>query len=172
MQYVPFCLFTKAADTTVNNTTIKTTLLDAGRGGKGIPANYLKDGAHLRVKAGGRYTNATAASLTLNLQFLTQANDLAVNFGTLAVGADLQWDFEANISFNVLGGPGAGKYSYNLQNWYETAVNVMAVSNLSLSAQLYDTTVAETMDLKAQFNAASTGNAIFCSYASIELLNN
>ena len=170
MQFVPFCLFTKAADTTVTNTTINTTLLDAGRGGKGIPANYLKDGALLRIKVGGRYTNATATTLQLYFQFLTQGNSLGVGFGTLVVGADLQWDAEAVFQFTALGASGA--YSFNIKNDYEIATNTMARTNLSLSAQLYDTTVAETMDIKAQFNAASTGNAIFCSYASIELLNN
>lgn len=160
----------------VANTTGAQTLLGGSTISNGtltIPANYLKVGKMYRFKANGLFSKGATAGHTLRIR--VAFGGTAAYLDTLAITPAVSitnryWELEGDVYVYTTGVSGAvsgmGRFSYANSNTTPVAL-LTAPMNRSAGITV-DTTASFTIDVTAEWSAASVSNTIQMENFSIE----
>jgi hypothetical protein len=155
-------LYVQTSDSTpVTNTTVESSLIATGVGTLSVPANGFKVGDSFHAKLIGNISCNNAATIELRVK---SGSVLLADTGVISLSASTNRTWEINVYFTIraLGAAGVaeiasgGIFSYikNAGSNFE-GTNFSIVNNTTL-----DTTVLNTLDITAQWGAASASNSI------------
>ena len=163
-------LYSQTSNSTpITNTTTETTLIGSGVGTLSVPANGFKVGDSFRADFGGILSSLNNA--TLNIRVKTGAVSLATSgIQTLPSTSNSIFLLTLNFTIRAIGGPGVASivtlgtfYDIKQSNDQQQGFSFNFVNNTT-----FDTTVSNTLDVTAQWGAASNSNSI---YSDIFVLN-
>lgn len=169
-------IYSKAAETTIANTTTTTTFTDTGVGSLTIAGNTFAAGAQVRLRCGGYYTTKVLTPGTFTIQFFfggtaTESillSGLPANTSS-TVGV---WQAEFNWSVMTIGASGTiagqGFFTYSSPGATDTILG----NGAKRSSTACDTTADQIFDIKGTWQTADALNSITCEYATMELMNN
>jgi hypothetical protein len=176
-----------ADGTAFNTSTTETTVL-AGQGKFTLPANYLNDiGQSLRIRAMGRVSNivTTPGTLTLRVKFgsIAVASSQAMQLAAV-VKTNVTWILDWDLTLRSSGATAAATLMHS-GSWQSESVvgsgtgaagsTGVGALNIPASAPAvgtgFDSTIANVIDLTAQFSISNIGNAIQCHTYKLESLN-
>lgn len=154
-----------ASGTGPSNTTTATSLIPAGNGSKTIPANFWQGGSTraIRITLTGTLSNTGTPTLTLlvKLGSTTIANTGAV---TMAANATGQTTLTLTLSQTT-----TDQVFATLQCLYSVTGGSVISQSVANNAAC-TLSVAQTIDVTAQFGTASPSNNMLIAVSSIELL--
>jgi hypothetical protein len=168
---VSYGLFAQTANSTIiTNTTVETSLINGGVGSLIVPANAFSVGYSYRAIFGG-VMNADN-NQTIRIRVRT-GSILLLDSGLQNLGSSVINDvWSLNIDFTVRQIGTAGVASIvSLGSFHYTKTNNASVQGFGfnvVNSTTFDTTISNTLDVTAQWGAASTGNNI---YSDIFVLN-
>jgi len=147
--------------TPVVNTTVETTIIGSGVGTLSVPANTFKVGDSFIAKMCGLMSCLNNSNLTINIT----ANGISIvtiPLLNLDTATNKIWDLVIDFTIAQIGGVGVadmhvnGTFSYTKQSNNEFLANNFLISNLPA----FNTTILNTLDIKATWGVASTSNSI------------
>jgi len=155
-------LFTQTEDSTaITNTTTETSLLASGEGSLSVPANGFAVGNTFRAYLEGDLSSENNAQLTINIR--DNGNVLATTSAMSLVSTSGNV-FELDIIFVVraIGPAGTAQLmtsgSFDYTKTANLSPEVIPFNNLESTN--FDTTTDSTLDVTAQWGAASVNNSI------------
>jgi hypothetical protein len=158
--------FSKYVPTTVANTTAETSILGTGSGTATIAANELVLGKRYRVMfiTYSSTANATSRSVNIRLKIggVLIAN-MPVNFGLLLSNSFNR--FTIDVVCTATGTNGSVFQEIVLDSYFG------GVTNQASATTTINTTIANTIDITAQWSDAVAGNSVVCNSLSIVPLN-
>lgn len=163
-------LYSQTSNSTIiTNTTNETTLIGSGVGTLSVPANGFKVGDSFRADFGGMLSSLNNA--TLNIRVKTGAVSLSTSgIQSLPSTSNDIWLLTLNFTIRAIGGPGVASivtlgtfYDIKASNNQQQGFSFNTVNNTT-----FDTTIPNTLDVTAQWGAASNSNSI---YSDIFVLN-
>jgi len=167
-----------AAGTALTSSTTETVIPTAAQcqGSRTIPANFLKVGNQIRVRARGIYSTPTGSD-TINMRARYGGTGGVQLAATGAVDPGLAstafgWDIDVVLTVRSIGASGtvvaAGGFhvrqdnaTNGTNNWFPMGANTTIT---------IDTTVATTIDLTAQWSASLATLTITCSQYTVEVI--
>jgi hypothetical protein len=106
-------LFAQTASVTVANTVTETTLLGSGSGTLTLPANFLKVGTSLRLRAAGYHSSTGNPTITIRIKL--GSTTIATMSGTGGNGTNDSWEVNLDLTVRTVGASGTifaqGKYA-------------------------------------------------------------
>jgi len=168
---VSYGLFAQTANSTIiTNTTTETSLINGGVGTLTVPANGFSVGDSFRAIFGG-LINANN-NQTIRIRVRT-GSVLLLDSGLQNLGSSVINDvWSLNIDFTIRQVGAAGVASIvSLGSFHYTKTNNASVQGFGFNVTnntTFDTTISNTLDVTAQWGAASTGNNI---YSDVFVLN-
>lgn len=151
-----------ASSTPVTNTITETTLIDGGVGTLTVPANGFTIGDSFKVNMLGHITCQNNRTIRIRVKAnSTVLGDTGVI--TLPQITSKHFSFDINFTIRALGVPTFASvvtgavftYSKDASNIFEGA-NFVTINNTT-----FDTTIANTLDITAQWGNASLQNSIY-----------
>jgi hypothetical protein len=132
-----------------------------GVGGLSVPADYFRAGSTFKLSVHGNITSANNAQLAIRLK----EGALTVSEIIITMVSTVDQDFDIDVNFVVrsIGGPGVAKlltvgtFSYSKSS----NANPEAFYFDSLEQTNFDTTVATTLDVTAEWLTSEAGNQLF-----------
>jgi hypothetical protein len=162
-------LFTKVTSATVANTTTETTIISSTSavGTLTLPANFFVAGKTIRIRAKGFFS--ATASPTINIRFKLGASTICSTGTLTSTNATNQvWDLDIVVTCRTTGAGG----TVFAQGDYSQMVTGGAVQGLvTTAAATVNTTSSQTVNITAQWSAASISNSITCTNLTMEVLN-
>jgi hypothetical protein len=163
-------LFAQTGNSTpITNTTVERTLIDSGVGTLSVPANGFKVGDSFRADFAGTLSSLNNAQLTIRVKTGTVVLGTSGAQTLPSTSADV-WLLSLNFTVRAIGGPGVSSivtvgtfYDIKASNNQQQGFSFNTVNNTT-----FDTTIANTLDVTAQWGAASASNSI---YSDIFVLN-
>ena len=164
-------LYTQTSSSTpVTNTIVETSLLDGGLGTLTVPANGFKVGDSFSGVLIGHLS--CVGSATLHIRVKTTSGILLADTGVMAMNATTNKHWNLNIDFTVRQVGAAtvasiasgGLFSYTKDG----GLNFEGVNFSIINNTTFDTTIASTLVITAQWNTNNAGNSI---YSEIFTLN-
>lgn len=163
-------LFAQTGDSIpVTNTTTEGSLIDGGVGTLSVPANGFSIGDSFRADFAGTLSSLNNSDITIRVK---SGSVILSTSGTqtLPSTSNDTWLLSINFTIRALGGPGVASivtvgtfYDIKKSNNQQQGFSFNTVNNTT-----FDTTVANTLDVTAQWGAASASNSI---YSDIFVLN-
>lgn len=166
-------IFSGTADKVVQNTVTETTLLPSGTGVNTIPANYMKAGKIIRLTLRGNwFTDAVAPSLNLRVRrngaTMTATGSLVCPINQLGEA----WEIVVDIVCRTTGAGGTVQVMGSFRNMQDFTTRGMFMWDIGgATTNAFDTTIANAIDISAQWSAASASNIFTCQQFTIEALN-
>jgi hypothetical protein len=150
-----------ALGTPIANTIVENSLVGAGVGTLSVPANGFKVGDSFTVKMCGNLSCANNETIRIRIK----SNGVVIaDAGVFQMKIATNKFFELVIDFTIaqLGGPGVGKLHVNGQYAYNQNANTQldGVNFALVSNTTFDTTVANTLTITAQWGLANAANSI------------
>jgi len=164
-------LFAQTANSTIiTNTTVETSLINGGVGTLTVPANGFSVGDSFRAIFGGVMNANNNQTIRIRVR---AGGILLLDSGLQNLGSSVINDvWSLNIDFTIRQIGAAGVASIvSLGNFHYTKTNNASVQGFGFNVvnnTTFDTTISNTLDVTAQWGAASTGNNI---YSDIFVLN-
>jgi hypothetical protein len=164
-------LFAQTGNSTIiTNTTAESTLINGGVGTLIIPANGFQVGDSFRAVFSGvmNANNNQTIRIKVKAGAVILLDSLAQNLGSGIVN-DV-WFLNIDFTIRSLGGPGVASI-VSLGSFHYTKISNASVQGFGFNVvnnTTFDTTISTTLDVTAQWGAASTGNNI---YTDIFVLN-
>lgn len=165
--------FSMSASATVANTTDETTLIGAGSGSITIPANTLLIGMVIRVSVAGVYS---AIAVPGTLQFRVRMGGIG---GTVVLDSGAQtptanaanrlFEISGMIQVRTIGGSGT-VFSQGKAIVASAAGTAVIWDMETTAAVTIDTTVANDLQVSADWQTADPGNTITATNAFFEIL--
>lgn len=157
-------LYAQTADSTpVTNTTVETSLLDGGVGSLTVPANGFQVGDSFQANLSGHINSKNNDKLRIRIK--TAAGVLLADTGdvTMPSCTNQHWDLKINFTVRTLGVAGVASIASTAMFTYtKDASNAFEGENISIiNNTTFDTTVNNTLEVTAQWNAAATVNSIY-----------
>lgn len=146
---------------TITNTTTESTLIDTGVGTLFVPANGFKVGDSFS----GQFMGILSAlnNATLNLRVKTGSIVLATSgVQTLPSSTNNIWLLQLNFTVRAIGAAGVASI-VSFGTFYDVKQSngqQQGFSFYSINSTTFDTTIANTLNVTAQWGAASTSNSI------------
>ena len=150
-----------ALGTVITNTTVETSLVGAGVGTLSVPPNAFQVGDSFTIKMCGNLSCANNETIHIRLR----SNGVVIaDAGVFAMKISTNKIFELIADFTIakIGAAGVaelfvnGQYSYN-----HNAAGVLDGTNFALiSNTTFDTTIANTLTITAQWGLANAANSI------------
>jgi len=163
-------LFAQTGDSPIiTNTTVESTLIDSGVGTLSVPANGFKVGDSFRADFAGTLSSLNNAGITIRVK---TGSIILASSGVQNLPTTLNdtWLLSINFTVRTIGGPGVASivtlgtfYDIKKSNSQQQGFSFNVVNNTT-----FDTTIANTLDVTAQWGAASASNSI---YSDIFVLN-
>ena len=146
---------------TITNTTAETTLIDTGVGTLDVPANGFKVGDSFQGQFMGILNSLNNS--TLNFRVKTGSIVLATsNAQQLPAITNGIWLLTLNFTVRAIGGPGVASI-VSFGTFYDIKQSnnqQQGFSFYSINSTTFDTTIANTLNVTAQWGAASASNSI------------
>jgi len=164
-------VFAQTANSTIiTNTTVESTLINGGVGTLTIPANGFQVGDSFRAVFGGvmNANNNQTIRIRVKAGSVLLLDSLAQNLGTGVIN-DV-WSLNIDFTVRSLGGPGVASI-VTLGSFHYIKTSNASVQGFAFNVvnnTTFDTTISNTLDVTAQWGAASAGNNI---YSDIFILN-
>jgi hypothetical protein len=171
--YLPtnnYGLFSQTGSSTpITNTITETSLITGGSGTLSVPANGFKAGDSFNAKLIGHLSCNSSATIRFRIKAGTT---ILADTGVIAMSTSTNKHWEMDISFTVrtLGAAGVasiasgGIFSY-IKN---AGTNFEGIDFSIINNTTFDTTTNNTLDITAEWGAASAANSI---YSEIFILN-
>jgi hypothetical protein len=155
-------LFTQTEDSTaITNTTTETSLLASGEGSLSVPANGFAVGNTFVAYLEGNLSSLNNAQLTIRIK--DNGTELATTgVMTLVSTSDNYYELPIRFVVRAIGGAGvASLMTSGSFHYTKTANNSPEVISFdSLNNSTFDTTTASTLNVTAEWGAASADNSI------------
>jgi hypothetical protein len=168
---ISYGLFAQTANSTIiTNTTTESSLINGGVGTLTVPANGFSVGDSFRAVFGG-VINADN-NQTIRIRMRT-GSVLLLDSGLQNLGSaviDDVWSLNVDFTIRQIGAAGVASI-VALGSFHYTKTNNASVQGFGfnvVNSTTFDTTISNTLDVTAQWGAASTGNNI---YSDIFILN-
>jgi hypothetical protein len=147
--------------TPVVNTTVETTIIGSGVGTLSVPANTFKVGDSFIAKMCGKMSCLNNSDLTINIT-ANNINIVAIPLLNLVSATNKIWDLIIDFTISQIGGVGVGDMHINgTFNYNRQSNNQFVATNfLTTNIPAFDTTIQNTLDIKATWGAASVSNSI------------
>ena len=164
-------LFAQTANSAIiTNTTAERTLINGGVGTLTVPANGFQVGDSFRAVFGGvvNANNNQTIRIRVKAGAVILLDSLAQNLGSGVIN-DV-WSLNVDFTIRSLGGPGVASI-VTLGSFHYTKTSNASVQGFGFNVvnnTTFDTTISTTLDVTAQWGAASAGNNI---YSDIFILN-
>jgi len=168
---VNYGLFAQTANSTIiTNTTVETSLINGGVGTLTVPANGFSVGDSFRAVFGGVINADNNQTIRIRVR---AGSVLLLDSGLQNLGSSVINDvWSLNIDFTIRQTGAAGVASIvSLGGFHYTKTNNASVQGFGFNVvnnTTFSTTISNTLDVTAQWGAASTGNNI---YSDIFILN-
>jgi len=164
-------LFAQTANSTIiTNTTVETSLINGGVGTLTVPANGFSVGDSFRAVFGGMMNANNNQTIRIRVR---AGSVLLLDSGLQNLGSSVindVWSLNIDFTIRQLGTAGVASI-VALGSFHYTKTNNASVQGFGFNAvnnTTFDTTISNTLDVTAQWGAASTGNNI---YSDIFILN-
>lgn len=156
-------IFSQTSSVTVGNSAAEATILSSATGNKTIPANTLSAGSNIKILLYGVCSRRAPRTINIRVKIggTTVLTTGAVNPGT---STNIACKIEAEIDVRSLGAGGAMIGQGQYTTFGQTA---LPMSNTATSA--IDTTVANAIDVTAQWSAAAADSTITITNGTIEV---
>lgn len=158
-----FGLFTQTSSSTpVTNTTVETSLLDGGLGTLTVPANGFRVGDSFHAVLTGHVSSVN--NHTLQIRIKTDGVVLADTGSIIMSGStNKHFKFEVDFIVRAIGGSGTARIATGGIFFYtKDASNSFEGTNFSTETFTgFDTTVANTLVITAQWGQINTGDIIY-----------
>jgi hypothetical protein len=164
-------LFAQTANSTIiTNTTAESSLINGGVGSLTVPANGFKVGDSFRAVFGGvmNANNNQNIRIRVKAGAVILLDSLAQNLGSSVIN-DV-WSLNIDFTIRAIGSAGVASI-VSLGGFHYTKTNNASVQGFGFNVvnnTTFDTTISTTLDVTAQWGAASAGNNI---YSDIFILN-
>lgn len=150
-----------SVSTAITNTTTEATLIGAGVGTLTVPANGFRFGDSFTAKMCGKFSSANNANLEI---FIKSNNNViaAVPILTLSSSTDVVFDLIVDFTVSAVGTLGVASLHANGMFTYNKSSNsnYIGTNFLVIDDTDFDTTISNTLDITAQWGAASANNSI------------
>jgi hypothetical protein len=150
-----------AAGAAVVNTTVQTTLLNGGVGTLSVPANGFSVGDSFVVNMGGTLSANNNEGLTIRIK---SGSTVLASTGTVIMSGatNRSWILQATFVIRSIGAAGvAAIYTNGFFEYLKNASSNLEFFNASsLNNTTFDTTIANTLDITAEWSVASPNNSI------------
>jgi len=161
-------LFAQTGDSaTVTNTTGETTIIGGGVGTLSVPANSFQIGNSYALNLSGKFrTDGGSQTITFRIDALSGSSRVQLATTGL-IGLDninSLRDFVMEMEFTVrnTGGPGtASLITSGYFDYVKNAGDLEGILFSSVESSNFDTTVTKTLDITAEWGAASTDNQVY-----------
>jgi len=154
-------LFVQTADQTVVNTSTPTTLIGAGLGDVSVPANGFAVGDSFIGEMKGNIYIDTNVDLTIRLQ-INGVDEVVVGPITMpnigSPGVDKYFQINTAFTIRSIGTTGTVMSSINFS--YEENASDKFDSHTEVNLATLNTTVINTLDIKAEFSLADPSNVL------------
>jgi len=148
--------------TPIVNTTSEESLIDGGVGTLSVPANGFKVGDTFWSYMGGNISSVNGD--TLRIKVKTASGVILADSGLITMRNATNRPFIIDLKFSIwtIGGPGtASILTGGLFQYLENASDKFdSAPSGSINNTTFDTTVAQTLDITAQWGTASALNSI------------
>jgi hypothetical protein len=164
-------LFSQTANSTIiTNTTAESSLINGGVGSLTVPANGFKVGDSFRAVFGGvmNANNNQNIRIRVKAGAVILLDSLAQNLGSSVIN-DV-WSLNIDFTIRAIGSAGVASI-VSLGGFHYTKTNNASVQGFGFNVvnnTTFDTTISTTLDVTAEWGAASAGNNI---YSDIFILN-
>lgn len=159
--------FVQTANVVVANTVAETTIVGAGTGSMTIPADRLRAGTHIRIRARGIIADTATPTLQLRIKIgaTTYCDTGAIPLTALA--GTHGWVIDADMTIRTAGAGGTAIGSAIMNINSGTFVD-MDTTNTATTA--IDTTAAKTVDVTLQWGTAAPANTLTATHLTMELI--
>ena len=152
----------------ITNTITENSLIDGGVGSLSIPANTFTIGSSFIASLSGVISSKNNDKLRIKVK--TGAIILGdTGLITMPQTTNKKWDLEVHFTIRAIGGIGiaailtSGTFTYS-----KDASNAFEGGDFStLNNTTFNTTIANTLDITAQWNAANVQNSIYTQYFNL-----
>jgi hypothetical protein len=156
-------LFAQTGNSTpITNSTTEATLINSGVGTLTVPANGFKVGDSFRADFAGTLSSLNNASITIRVK--AGSVSLATSGPQLLpLTTNDTWMLSLNFTVRTIGGPGVASI-VTLGTFYDikkSNAQQQGFSFNTINSTTFDTTIQNTLDVTAQWGAASASNSIF-----------
>ena len=164
-------LFAQTANSTIiTNTTSELSLINGGAGTLSVPANGFRVGDSFRGMFGGviNANNNQTIRIRVKAGSIVLLDSGLQNLGSSVV--DDVWSLNIDFTIRQIGTTGVASI-VSLGSFHYTKTNNASVQGFGFNVvnnTTFNTTISNTLDVTAQWGAASTGNNI---YSDIFVLN-
>jgi hypothetical protein len=147
--------------TEIVNTNVESSLVGAGVGTLTVPANAFRVGDSFTAKMCGRMSCLNNSNLTIYIT-TNNINIVSIPLIGLVTATDKIWDLIIDFTISQIGNLGVadmhvnGTFNYNRQSNNQ----FVATNFLTTNLPDFDTTISNTLDIKAKWGAASANNSI------------
>jgi hypothetical protein len=161
--FMPARLFTSTASATVANTTSETSVVGSGVGSNVLPNNFLTVGKSLKIRAWGRLSSVSSATITMKVKFGSTVLCSTAAHTTHNITND-SWYLESMITCRTAGSSGT---VWANGRFYDTSDLIQMGNTATITV---NTTTTQTVTVSAQWNTASASNTISCDQFLIEVM--
>lgn len=163
-----------ASSTPLANSSAETTMISTLIGNMIIPANTLVSGTNMYISAVGVFGTSltTAAKFTINFKIGSTVLIACQTLNNLVASlTNKGWEFSGTVTCRAAGSSGAlysqGKLSH--VDTIATVSSLQGVTSGNTATAAVDTTIANTLDMTAQWSAADAANTITMTNMTVEL---
>jgi hypothetical protein len=161
--FLPGRLFTSTSSATVANTTTETSVVGSGVGSNVLPNNFLTAGKSLKIRAWGRLSSVSSATITMKVKFGSTVLCTTAAHTTHNITND-SWYLESMITCRTTGSSGT---VWANGRFYDTSDLIHMGNTATITV---NTTTTQTVTVSAQWNNASASNTISCDQFLIEVM--
>lgn len=151
-----------SASARITNTTSETSLLDGGVGSLSVPANGFKIGDSFFAVLTGHIS--VVNNHTLRIRIKSDGIVLAdTGLITMSAATNKHWKLDVYFTIRTLGGPGVASIATGGTFFYTKDAS-LTFEGTNFSTETFsgfDTTVANTLVITAEWGTASTGDIIY-----------
>jgi len=168
-------LFTATATQSVTNTPLEGTLMSGGVGSKTIGANTMQVGTIYRITVSGSLTALAGQAITIRVKFgsTTIVTTNSNNLGTVNGTRMFRLSSDITVRSTGAGGTviGSGVFAFSNTSSIAGILWELEAQGGNGTTSNIDTTVAQVIDVTAQWGSANPSNSIGGYNVSIEKLN-
>jgi hypothetical protein len=157
-------LYTQTANSTpITNTTSELTLLDGGVGSLTVPGNGFAVGDSFQANLSGHINSKNNDKLQIRVKTATGVLLADTGQVTMPSCTNQHWDLKLNFTIRTLGVAGVASIASTVMFTYtKNASNAFEGENISIiNNTTFDTTINNTLEITAQWNAADPLNSIY-----------
>ena len=161
-----FGLFAQTADSIpITNTIVEGTLIDGGVGTLTVPANSFSVADSFNAIMSGVISskNNTTLRITVKAGLIVLGD---TGFITMPQTTNQRWELQVQFTIRAIGGPGVSSIiTSGFLTYSKDAANIFEGGDFStINNTTFDTTIANTLNITAQWGAAEIQNQIYTQF--------